>query len=576
MMGSAPVASKLRSLRERRTDDAYLRECFGVDAANMLVRLSRPIAHFAAFDNPPIAQTEYNARFAGRPVGSADKTGRMRVRIDDRLIDARLVFAALGTTPRLRRTDPNGVEGMGDGPLAARIADAVRSEGLSLKALTVLTGARDPYRFDTASKRRDAEWFAEQWARLGAKHIRGARYRLIGKAVKPNGTPYTGAYKDWVWLGGASNAARWLGLVPFDDFDDRRAGEPVIYRAERNETSLAAGAGADFEAEPPTIEVTESEAGEISIFPTLDGMAAEQKFVIAIFGEKSSIDGEARPIAIEMSADLYLETGEQSITHAYHIAQRADADGRHLVVPVITDCDPSGYQMAISIARKMQALCDLKFPSLKVDVIHVGLTPDQVREFGLPESPLSDKDKRKARWKERMGVEQTEIDALLTLHPGALEQMIRDALAPYFDPTLAQRARDAERQWRAEAAIQDLIDDDPELAASLAEIEARAQAVSERIVTLKAETERIGEAADEINAEAASINAKIAEINEALGSLAAKIDLDPPDIPEADLPEQPTNGPSMVLSSAWDWVEATQRLKARKAYENDDSEEEAP
>jgi hypothetical protein len=447
---------------------------------------------------------------------------------------------------------------------------------MTLGDLTVLSAAHDPYRCATPSSMRDAQWAANHFAAIGASHLRNFHYRLLGKAKKPNDETYSGSNKDWRWLKRAVAAARWRRLIPFDALEDRRADGPKIHRAERNRVEIAAAVGSDFDAAPPTVNITDGETGEISIFPALSGMEAEQESVIAIFGEKSSIEEEALPVAIEMGADLYLETGEQSITHCYHIAERAAADGRHLVVGVVTDCDPSGYQMAVSIARKMQALIDLEFPSLEVDVIHIGLTPAQVQRFELPESPVSSKDKRKSRWKERMGVEQTEIDALLALHPGALGQMIRAALAPYFDPTLAARACEAEREWRAEAraAIDDRISDDPDLAASWENIETRAQAVSERIETLNTKAEQIREIVDEIDAESESINAEIADINEALGSLAAEIDLDPPDIPEADLPERPTNGPSMVLSSAWGWVEATQRLKARKSYENGDDDDE--
>ena len=236
-----------------------------------------------------------------------------------------------------------------------------------------------------------------------------------------------------------ANAARWLGLLSFEDFEDRRNSDPLIYRAQRDTTALEVGVSAGFDAEPPSIDLTDSDAGEIDLSPTIAGIKAEQPFLLAIFGEKSSIAREARPAAEELRADLYPETGEQSITHAYHLAKRAYLDGRPPVVGCVTDCDPSGYPMAVSIARKMQALIDLEFPSLKVDVIHIGLTPAQVGRYRLLSSPLSPKEMRRTRWRERMGVEQTEIDALLARHPGELTKLIRRAFEPHYDPTLAHR-----------------------------------------------------------------------------------------------------------------------------------------
>ena len=517
----------------------------------------------------------WTIQWAWKPAGTLHY-GVWRVVVGGRKFGVDAIIAELERSgPDTLRSDGEAVaEGTG-GTLADILESARRRMGMTLGDLTVLSPAHDPYRCATPSSMRDAQWAADRFAEVSAPHLRNFHYQLIGKATKPNGETYSGSNKDWRWLKRATAAARWRGLIPFDALEDRRNSDPVICRSERDETELEARAATSFSAEPPTIEITESEVGEIGFYPMLHGMAAEQPFLLAIFGEKSSLKEEVEPIAVEMGADMYLETGEQSITHAYHIAKRAYDDGRHLVIGVVADCDPSGFQMAVSIARKMQALIDLEFPSLKVDVIHIGLTPDQVRHYRLPELPISDNDKRKARWKERMGVEQTEIDALLALHPGALAQMIRDALAPYFDRTLSRRVNQAEREWRAEAQdeIERQIAAVPDLAAELEEIEARARSVNERIEALAAEVERINEAAEEIDTEGDSIKAEVAAIDAALTDLADQIDLDPPDIPQADLPDRPTDGPNMVLSSAWGWVEATQRMKARKAYENGDDDD---
>ena len=45
-----------------------------------------------------------------------------------------------------------------------------------------------------------------------------------------------------------------------------------------------------------------------------------------------------------------------------------------------SDFDPSGHQMAVSVARKIQAHVDLRFPDLKAELHHVALTLDQVME----------------------------------------------------------------------------------------------------------------------------------------------------------------------------------------------------
>src|SRR6266536_6138423 len=95
----------------------------------------------------------------------------------------------------------------------------------------------------------------------------------------------------------------------------------------------------------------------------------------------------------------------------------------------------------------------------------VALTPDQVRELGLPEEPIKKGDKRAAAWEQAFGVKQTEIDALTTpkmVQRGVLRQMLDAAIAPYLDPTLTSRVKEAEGEWYAEAvnAVEEQIDEE--------------------------------------------------------------------------------------------------------------------
>jgi hypothetical protein len=76
------------------------------------------------------------------------------------------------------------------------------------------------------------------------------------------------------------------------------------------------------------------------------------------------------------------------------MAKDADGDGRPLVVFTLSDCDPAGHQMPVSIGRKLQPLPDLLFPKLRFEVVPVALTVDQVRELGLPSTPLKETEKQ--------------------------------------------------------------------------------------------------------------------------------------------------------------------------------------
>src|SRR5204863_8398357 len=95
-------------------------------------------------------------------------------------------------------------------------------------------------------------------------------------------------------------------------------------------------------------------------------------------------------------------------------------DGRPMIGFYLSDCDPSGWQMSGSVARKLQALEALVFPGLEWEVRPICLTPDQVREHGLPYGPMKSTERRADMWFTAMGVQQTEIDAIATLQPDLL------------------------------------------------------------------------------------------------------------------------------------------------------------
>ena len=115
-----------------------------------------------------------------------------------------------------------------------------------------------------------------------------------------------------------------------------------------------------------------------------------QPYKLVLFGEKTSLEDVLAPIADEHEADLYLPAGEISDTLLYQMAKVGAEDGRPMVVLCFSDCDPAGWQMPISIGRKLQAFQALEFPELDFQVHRVALTPDHVREYGLPSTPLKD------------------------------------------------------------------------------------------------------------------------------------------------------------------------------------------
>jgi hypothetical protein len=341
---------------------------------------------------------------------------------------------------------------IGRGTLRDIIQAGSVETGLSMADLTVLSAQIDPYRLDTPVNHRNAGWFAEQVERFAPRivHLRGLHYRLVasGDVVRPDtGQAYKNDPEAWEFLQDrASKAGRWLGYVPFDRIKDERNSPPEIFVPEalpaRGAVSLRAG-------EPVYVPGIADD-----LMPDLawNGKVPRQPYRIVIIGEKSSLGEVLRPIAQAHEAELLLPSGECTDTLIAEMVDRAHTDGRPLVILYFSDFDPSGWQMPTSVARKIQAHRDRRFPDLNADLHHVCLTLEQVRAFDLPSTPLSENEKRANRWREMRHHDQTEIDALAALRPDDLRQIAQDALRPFYDYTLAERWHSVRMEWLSAAA----------------------------------------------------------------------------------------------------------------------------
>jgi hypothetical protein len=419
------------------------------------------------------------------------------------------------------------------GPLR-RVLQEARDPGVSMSDLTVLAAQNDPYRVDTPAGHREGQWFAEQFRRAGRSriHLRGLHYAIVarGDVLKPNGKPFVNSEADWLWLQSfAAKSGRWLGYVPFDAIIDQRNEPPVIHRKAREVPTASVEVDAD---------IFLPDADDLQPRIRVNGFEGRQPYNVVIFGEKASLGEVLLPIAQRFQADLYLPSGEISDTLVYQMACDGAADGRPMRVFTLSDCDPSGWQMPVSIGRKLQAFRDLRFHDLHFEVRPVALTVDQVRELNLPSTPLKDTERRADKWRDAFEIDQTEIDALATLKPRVLDQIVRNSLAPFYDKTLEGRVSEAKMDWRA--AAQEVLDE---------QIDA----------TMR----------DEM---VAAATVKLAEVKEQISALAIAAD-SVIGLPEFVIPEAETD-PALhgkpLVSADWSWVEQTRALKAHKSYSDGD------
>jgi hypothetical protein len=406
-------------------------------------------------------------------------------------------------------------------------------------------------------------------------HIRGLFYIVVSAGIffRPDtGQPFANNPANWVWFQQAVKAARWLRPELFPRFRDERSSPPQLFAADGREIVLG---NQGLERSLAVLQGAGSaEAGDFDIrsdiyipelahfLPRLTDRGANvppQPYRLAFIGEKSSLGAVLQPLAVEVHAELLLSSGDPSDTHIAELAARAAADPRPFRVLYFSDFDPTGFNMPIAVARKFQALRDLLYPHLDVELHRIALTRAQCVEFELPSTPINHKDKRAARWIDRTGREQTEIDALAALRPEILEQIARAGVAPFHDPTL---------EVRFVKAVQ--------LPAAVHEWFAKLEANVEAHGIISAGRDELESAAETFNQKlvefSATVNAQTKAVREAVEGAEDKPQVDPVTI-EPEIEAQP-NEPLFTASDSY--IEATRKLRASKRNfsDTDDPEDE--
>lgn len=328
----------------------------------------------------------------------------------------------------------------------ALIKRLAKENNIKVNDLLVLAPQNDPFYTGSKAQIRDAEWIAGLYFDvLGAPrdvHIRRIHYSLVsrGDILKPNGAVYENTQRDWNYLENACKYARYLDLIPADDFVDRRNPDPEINaKYWQNE---------------------DHPLDKLDVYGVLDKIAysimpynpqLSQAYHLEIWCEKSTMNDILMPLGNQFNANIVTGMGELSITAVDDCVKRVVTAERPARIFYISDFDPAGVNMPVSVARK------LEYYSRKYDDIpnirlkHLVLTKDQCVEYRLPRTPIKDTDKRKDGFEERHGEGATELDALEALRPGELRKLITEVLTPYFDK--ASYGKVVSENWNIRAAL---------------------------------------------------------------------------------------------------------------------------
>jgi hypothetical protein len=238
---------------------------------------------------------------------------------------------------------------------------------------------------------------------------------------------------------------------------------------------------------------------------------------------------------------LILPKGEISAVLLFQVLEAADKDGRPLLVHQLGDADPSGNQMVVSTARKLQALRDTHFPGQDMRVYAPALAPDQCREWNLQTKPLSETEKRADKWEAMHGWGQTELDAAQVDAEPELIAAVEASIKRFHATGASRRNAELKRDLVVERneALREALG--PErLAAYLADMEEK-QAAAEAAI------EALNDAACQITQEMRTVAPELPEI------VWAKPD--------------GGDGPDAIYDSRDSFAVASERMKARKAFE---------
>ena len=279
--------------------------------------------------------------------------------------------------------------------------------GRPISTLIALSKQNDPFEAGIPSRRRAAEWIADIWRRFEFQpgiHLRRIHYVLVSRPDTPpvprqssagrrapgsDAMAYVNTLNCWGDLKEAVRDARYLGLIPLEAIDDRRSHGAVIHLVETaQDAALAVPAPLSMGAVLPIgrLDTGLPAAPDFQFTPA----QIDQRYHIEIWAEKSTVDDVIVPLGQRFGINTLSGVGDISLTDCYKFVERARASGRPARILYISDFDPQGFTMPVSVARKIEFLIQTRKLDLDVQVRPVVLTPDQCIEYRLPRTPIKE------------------------------------------------------------------------------------------------------------------------------------------------------------------------------------------
>lgn len=319
----------------------------------------------------------------------------------------------------------------------------------SVASLLALSPKNDPFYICMTSQMADAKWVAKYYNRrakeLGTPIVYARRLHYyiasLASAIRPNGTPYENTDACWNFLVQALKNARYLKLIPMKNVEDHK-NKPTSHTTYWSHE--------DVEDVINALSA-ESIAKTIADQFYLWNEQLVQPYHLEIWIEKDTMNDKIDPIAKTYSVDVVTGEGEISLTQVYLLMAKALAIQKPIRIFYISDYDPKGKDMPVSIARKIEWFvrnvegCD----KLDIKLKRLMLTPEQCIQYNLPRKPIKiakgEGTGAKAyatlskKFEEKRGAGATELDALESIVPGEFSKILESAIKPYIDEDAQRR-----------------------------------------------------------------------------------------------------------------------------------------
>jgi hypothetical protein len=315
-----------------------------------------------------------------------------------------------------------------------------KQKHMPITELIALAPANDPFYTGTPRDLELGHWFAELWQRFGYRtgvHIRRMHYAIVSQNPPvqfPNGKPYENTESCWNELTNAAKAARYLELVDPAAFVDRRNDDPIDHVNYWSHRFITA----QVETVDDSPEIQLPELPSVPAYNLSYG--TQQRYHLEIWCEKSTMNDILEPLARRYDAAIVYGKGELSITMALQAIERFKRTGRPVRIFYVSDFDPAGAGMPVSMSRKLEYFVRHEELDLDIKLFPVVLTYAQTKQYSrLLPTPIKETERRKDKFEAKYGAGAIELDALEALYPGELARILGRELSRYYDKDLGSR-----------------------------------------------------------------------------------------------------------------------------------------